>query len=1193
MNARRTWKDPSVAAAAALAAAALVGAGCNDGSRTHASSGAIRAGEAAPRGPDATAGKGNTTVVAVTPTAGFVPNDDVVLANDAVRIGIEAVGMEFVPALNASLTAPMALDPLQPGLPINSFAPSGGNLVDIVAQGAEDDQFSLAAQAIGGFLSAGDPATALNPLATPVFNFEILPDTDPGFRDFLAENPALIPVLDSDNLARHVIVRGVIANNDAEGNSFDGTIAVPAGQVIDAAGALLPPAFSVNVPRGVPIVVEETTGIPIFVTTIYALHVNSQTFSILTIVSDPNPSPANTIGISNVVDIVLTGGLGARNLDTISGGPMFVPTPPSGYVQAELLSPTGLPNAVTENLPQIGTAPYVTFIGRVEPGASYTWFDPNVGALVVDERLAEATGLAQVRGARTIDDPATPQVEEFFSHLRFVSVGRRNDGASSLNPAMRAIANQGAAIAASGVPTPNTITEVVRLRGRVRGAPEGTVVTVHEVEPIFFSFFHPELNPPGPSGLPSGGSVGAVIPSFHGPETVPPTLPSPPFPPLSLVNDVNDPVRRYREVLRTTARLDAGEWDVLVPVGARVDGRLFAASFPPLAQVHEEEESTYIVRVHVPGASEPIELGPRTVRRGTDVVEFGTVDADRAEVGFVDFQIVDATPGRDRRLIPGKITALAPGGPLPFDLGVPTGLSDPLERASGSNGVVHSASGRGRIALASGLTYELVASAGTEWQPVSTTIPIVRGENGTLVFELVQAVEAPNALSLDAHVHSSPSFDSSAPLEDRVKSFLAAHVDVLVATDHDVITDIDPVIRRIEGARERLRGISGSEITSTVPGFTPHPLGIGHYTAFPLPFRKNTRKRGSPEDEFRPVSTLVQQVRAMNPDSIVNLAHPRASFVPAIQGVLNQFGFFENLVASPYGVGGVSFGDFDDAAIGVLLTGGPNPGLAPFFKDSLTFDTIELLTGFRPADAGQYVEVRRDWFDLTNRGIVKTGLGNTDSHRIDERGAESVVGFPRNYLLFSQPVTPRSVSEGAIVNAMKPLFDLPSALNAPLPYTLSGSGRQKVFVTTGPFFAELTVAAGAQSGTIGDVVNAGGASSVTVTARITGPEFVMGEVDSVAVYVNGELAGIFTLSQVESGASVGIPNNEDSYVVVEVGRDLTASDGVAPHPATPGSLYDRLTRGGLIMAIANPVFIENDGNANHWTPPGDDVTTTD
>ena len=57
-----------------------------------------------------------------------------------------------------------------------------------------------------------------------------------------------------------------------------------------------------------------------------------------------------------------------------------------------------------------------------------------------------------------------------------------------------------------------------------------------------------------------------------------------------------------------------------------------------------------------------------------------------------------------------------------------------------------------------------------------------------LAIERLDAMPA-GTLSGDFHVHGGASFDSTIPDFDRVRAFLAANVDVIVATDHDVVWD--------------------------------------------------------------------------------------------------------------------------------------------------------------------------------------------------------------------------------------------------------------------------------------------------------------------------------------------------------------------------------------------------------------------
>ena len=71
----------------------------------------------------------------------------------------------------------------------------------------------------------------------------------------------------------------------------------------------------------------------------------------------------------------------------------------------------------------------------------------------------------------------------------------------------------------------------------------------------------------------------------------------------------------------------------------------------------------------------------------------------------------------------------------------------------------------------------------------------------------------------DFHVHGAASYDSSIPDLDRVISFLTAGLDVVVATDHDVVTSYDKTITDLS-LNGRLTIIPGVEQTPNIPWFT-------------------------------------------------------------------------------------------------------------------------------------------------------------------------------------------------------------------------------------------------------------------------------------------------------------------------------------------------------------------------------------
>jgi hypothetical protein len=1016
---------------------------------------------------------------------------------------------------------------------------------------------------------------------------------------------------------RRVAVRGVIVSTSTFTADFVGTSKTPAatvqGQPLPS--SVLPPAFKTNVPASVNIVTKgvdplgagftsgSTFQVPVYVTSIYSLAANSRVFSILTVVSNPIRSPqslADDIFVTAVVDVIGGGQGGNKNLDVLAGGPTFVPTgspPPAAMVQSELVAPVREPDV--QQTFGIGAAPYVTFIGRDNPGVSYTYFDVNRGQLIIQRAANDVTALIELRSDPTTDDPRTTAVHEAdLTHLRFVAVGSRDDAASSTDLAVRALQHQlEASRGTPGAPVPaNPILHTAVARGKIVNAPAGTIVEIAEHQPIFFS----PVNP----------TSGASQAGFYGPTARPGVVGIPAGPLTSGA--------RYNDVIRTTVRPDPdGEWTAIIPVGFD-SADVALGAIPNVALGVTITSSVYSVRYLLPGASSQVNLdfspvaltaGPVTVTAGEASVDFGTVDANDAlaKLAYVDFEILDGTGGTHPvQRIPGKITVIPLGtsfGPLGLQLGSPTGLSEPMERASGAGNVVHSASGIGRIALPAGMAYKLVASAGTEWEAVTrTTTVLTPGVNTPLTgvngFFLTQVVEPEDAISLDGHVHSGHSPDSAVPLDDRVRSFLAAHVQVLVGTDHDLVTDYGPAIAAVAAeqpaAPSLIHAVSGEEATTAVP-WEAYPQSIGHWTAWPLPFGANVRKRGAPEDDFRPPAALIAELRALEggqTSGIVGLAHPRSPRGAIVGGtaLAGSPGFFENLtIPGRYqGVAGMDFTSpmNDDAVLGLLgggTTGGPlPPQVAAVIAGSLSFDTIELMTG--PTDPTRYVAVRGDWFHLLNLGIVKTAVGNTDTHRIDEKvfaaggPPESVVGYPRNYL-FIRGARPATITDAELVKALEPCFESQALPLREVAYL--GGGRQRAFTTTGPFITTFTATVDGTTGTIGDLITASGTSDASFTITVDGPEFIMSQVNQAVIYVNGSPAAFVGLTQISAtrlSATTGtlsiLPAGRDCSIVLEVGKDVQTG---TPGLVTPGSLYDLVSPKSMVVAITNPIFVDNDG----------------
>jgi hypothetical protein len=263
--------------------------------------------------------------------------------------------------------------------------------------------------------------------------------------------------------------------------------------------------------------------------------------------------------------------------------------------------------------------------------------------------------------------------------------------------------------------------------------------------------------------------------------------------------------------------------------------------------------------------------------------------------------------------------------------------------------------GRYRITLTRGFEYE-VEQREVQLQPGAKTVWQAR---------LARTAQLPGYLSGDFHVHALPSPDSNDPLADKVKAYAAMGVQILTATDHDVLTDYQPVIRAL-GAQRWITSVVGCEIS---PNF-----GLGHFNAYPQRYDPSKPNNGAIEWYDLSAEQIFAAARANNDgDTIVQVNHPRSG----AGGYFNWVGLnpVEGTMSRPE-------------------------------EFSPRFDAIEVYNGM---DSAQLVQTLPDWFHFLNRGRRYVAMGNTDSHH----AYQLEPGFPRTYLYFGheqvQRVTPQQV----------------------------------------------------------------------------------------------------------------------------------------------------------------------------------------
>jgi hypothetical protein len=227
----------------------------------------------------------------------------------------------------------------------------------------------------------------------------------------------------------------------------------------------------------------------------------------------------------------------------------------------------------------------------------------------------------------------------------------------------------------------------------------------------------------------------------------------------------------------------------------------------------------------------------------------------------------------------------------------------------------------------------------------------VTAKGAVVQARLKHVIDSHGWISADFHVHASASADSQVPMHDRVYEFLAEGVDLLVATDHNVISDYAPLIQEL-GVGPHLASASGDEITTS---------GWGHFGAFPLAADLERSGHGAIGVAGRTAKQIVDEVRALSPDAIINVHHPRSD---------RDTGYFE-------------VGRYDARADRAERAG--------FAFD---YDALEVLNGFDDPERRSFDRVLEDWFALLNHGHVVTATGNSDTHHLDP----ALAGYPRNYV---------------------------------------------------------------------------------------------------------------------------------------------------------------------------------------------------
>jgi hypothetical protein len=203
---------------------------------------------------------------------------------------------------------------------------------------------------------------------------------------------------------------------------------------------------------------------------------------------------------------------------------------------------------------------------------------------------------------------------------------------------------------------------------------------------------------------------------------------------------------------------------------------------------------------------------------------------------------------------------------------VPDVEADPNTRRYIETSGFTDARGRLRMRVRPG-TYDVYISRGPEYEVAVKRLTVKAGGNARVQGVLRRSVKTPGYLSADLHMHARGSIDSGLDYTERVLSIAAEGLEVVVATDHNYISDYEPFILA-SGLQPFIKSVIGLELTT---------FEAGHFNGFPLRYDVETASRGSFEWQDRAPGVIFEQLRQMGTlspdDTIIQVNHARDSLL--------------------------------------------------------------------------------------------------------------------------------------------------------------------------------------------------------------------------------------------------------------------------------------------------------------------------
>ena len=268
--------------------------------------------------------------------------------------------------------------------------------------------------------------------------------------------------------------------------------------------------------------------------------------------------------------------------------------------------------------------------------------------------------------------------------------------------------------------------------------------------------------------------------------------------------------------------------------------------------------------------------------------------------------------------------------------------------------------------------YTIVVSRGMEYDAHSETAVAV-ADGGTVQVDAVleRVVDTDGWISLDTHLHSEMSSDSSFPLDLRLKGVAGEGVEVAISTDHDFITDYAPVIEEI-GLTGWLTSRIGEEISSIV---------WGHINAWPFPGDYDQPAGGAVHWYGVSPGEVMARARAAIGDGVVQINHPRHSSSAGLFEVINFDPGTVEARIDPEDIGLPADTDLNDWSFDAIEVGN-DLGSEQF--EATLIDFLGFVAAGHPAAAtGSSDSHGPGKYSGNSRTYVYVGPGNDDPATVD------------------------------------------------------------------------------------------------------------------------------------------------------------------------------------------------------------------